>query len=90
MANQPRIGLGCTRLSTEPDRDEPTAIAVLHAAFDAGITLLDIARRAIRTCASGQPLTGFGELTASRAPINLGVAGANGVAIMAPSVRDEY
>jgi hypothetical protein len=43
MANQPRIGLGCTRLSTEPDRDEPTAIAVLHAAFDAGITLLDTA-----------------------------------------------
>ena len=43
MANQPRIGLGCMRLSTEPDRDEPTAIAVLHAAFDAGITLLDTA-----------------------------------------------
>lgn len=31
------------RLSTEPDRDEATAIEVLHAAFDAGITLLDTA-----------------------------------------------
>lgn len=31
------------RLSTEPDRDEATSIAVLQAAFDAGITLLDTA-----------------------------------------------
>jgi hypothetical protein len=31
----------------------------------------------------------FGELTASGAPINLGVANANGVAIMPPSDRDE-
>jgi len=31
----------------------------------------------------------FGELTASGAPINLGVANANGVAIMAPTDRDE-
>src|SRR5262245_42262079 len=31
-------GLGCMRLSTEPDRDEARAIAVLHAALDAGIT----------------------------------------------------
>jgi aryl-alcohol dehydrogenase-like predicted oxidoreductase/histidinol phosphatase-like enzyme/predicted kinase len=31
------------RLSTEPDRDEERAIEVLHAAFDAGITLLDTA-----------------------------------------------
>jgi hypothetical protein len=31
----------------------------------------------------------FGELTASSAPINLGVANANGVAIMAPTDRDE-
>jgi len=43
--------LGCMRLSTERDRDEPApssvegsrAIAVLHAAFDAGISLLDTA-----------------------------------------------
>jgi aryl-alcohol dehydrogenase-like predicted oxidoreductase len=31
------------RLSTEPDRDEARAIDVLHAAFDAGVTLLDTA-----------------------------------------------
>jgi aryl-alcohol dehydrogenase-like predicted oxidoreductase/histidinol phosphatase-like enzyme/predicted kinase len=31
------------RLSTEPDRDETTAIAVLHAALDAGVSLLDTA-----------------------------------------------
>lgn len=35
--------LGCMRLSTENDRDETTAIAVLHAALDAGVTLLDTA-----------------------------------------------
>jgi hypothetical protein len=33
--------------------------------------------------------TRFGELTASGAPINVGVANANGVAIMAPADRDE-
>ncbi len=38
-----RLGLGCMRLSTDRDRDEARAIAVLHAAFDAGITLLDTA-----------------------------------------------
>jgi hypothetical protein len=32
----------------------------------------------------------FGELTASGAPIDLGVANANGVAVMAPTDRDEY
>ncbi len=31
------------RLSTEPDRDDDRALAVLHAAFDAGIALLDTA-----------------------------------------------
>jgi len=31
------------RLSTEPDRDDARAIAVLHAALDAGVTLLDTA-----------------------------------------------
>jgi aryl-alcohol dehydrogenase-like predicted oxidoreductase/histidinol phosphatase-like enzyme/predicted kinase len=31
------------RLSTAPDRDEEAAIAVLHAAFDSGITFLDTA-----------------------------------------------
>ena len=40
---RPFAGLGCMRLSTEPDRHESTAVAVLHAAFDGGITLLDTA-----------------------------------------------
>ena len=31
------------RLSTAPDRDETTAIAVIHAALDAGVTFLDAA-----------------------------------------------
>jgi aryl-alcohol dehydrogenase-like predicted oxidoreductase/predicted kinase/histidinol phosphatase-like enzyme len=35
--------IGCMRLSTEPDRDDAMSVAVLHAAFDAGITLLDTA-----------------------------------------------
>jgi aryl-alcohol dehydrogenase (NADP+) len=37
------IGMGCMRLSTAPDRDEAGAIAVLHAALDAGVTFLDTA-----------------------------------------------
>ena len=37
------IALGCMRLSTEPDRHDDRSIAVLHAAFDAGVTLLDTA-----------------------------------------------
>jgi aryl-alcohol dehydrogenase-like predicted oxidoreductase len=39
----PLIGMGCMRLSTALDRDEDRAIGVLHAAFDAGVTLLDTA-----------------------------------------------
>lgn len=35
------IGLGCMRLSTDPDRDDGRAIAVIHAALDAGASLLD-------------------------------------------------
>ena len=31
------------RLSTDPDRDDERSVAVLHAAFDAGVTLLDTA-----------------------------------------------
>ncbi len=42
-AGAPVIGMGCMRLSTDRDRDEDRAIAVLHAAFDAGVTLLDTA-----------------------------------------------
>src|ERR1044071_2724230 len=37
------IGLGCMRLSTAADRDDATSIAVIHAALDAGATLLDTA-----------------------------------------------
>src|SRR5205814_283086 len=43
MPSPSRVGLGCMRLSTERDRDEGTGIAVLHAALDAGIMLLDTA-----------------------------------------------
>jgi aryl-alcohol dehydrogenase-like predicted oxidoreductase len=39
-----RIALGCMRLSTEPQRDEPAALATLRAAMDAGITTFDTAR----------------------------------------------
>jgi aryl-alcohol dehydrogenase-like predicted oxidoreductase/histidinol phosphatase-like enzyme/predicted kinase len=35
--------MGCMRLSTAPDRDRAAALATLHAAFTAGITLLDTA-----------------------------------------------
>jgi aryl-alcohol dehydrogenase-like predicted oxidoreductase/histidinol phosphatase-like enzyme len=37
------IGLGCMRLSTAPDRDDERGVAVIHAALDAGATLLDTA-----------------------------------------------
>ncbi len=37
------IGLGCMRLSTIEPRDPARAIAVIHAALDAGVTLLDTA-----------------------------------------------
>jgi aryl-alcohol dehydrogenase-like predicted oxidoreductase len=37
------IGLGCMRLSTAPQRDDARAIQVIHAALDAGATLLDTA-----------------------------------------------
>ena len=35
------VGMGCMRLSTDPERNETRAVAVLHAALDAGVTLLD-------------------------------------------------
>jgi aryl-alcohol dehydrogenase-like predicted oxidoreductase len=37
------IGLGCMRLSTAPDRNDVRSIGVIHAALDAGATLLDTA-----------------------------------------------
>jgi aryl-alcohol dehydrogenase-like predicted oxidoreductase/histidinol phosphatase-like enzyme len=39
----PIPGLGCMRLSTDRDRDETHAIAVLHAALEAGIRFFDTA-----------------------------------------------
>jgi aryl-alcohol dehydrogenase-like predicted oxidoreductase/histidinol phosphatase-like enzyme/predicted kinase len=43
MTSPADIGMGCMRLSTERDRDPDRAVAVLHDAFDAGITFLDTA-----------------------------------------------
>ena len=37
------IAMGCMRLSTERDRDDARSIGVIHAALDAGVTLLDTA-----------------------------------------------
>jgi aryl-alcohol dehydrogenase-like predicted oxidoreductase/histidinol phosphatase-like enzyme len=37
------VALGAMRLSTNEDRDDERSMAVLHAAFDAGITLVDTA-----------------------------------------------
>ena len=39
----PLPGMGCMRLSTDRGRNEADAVAVLHAAFDAGITFFDTA-----------------------------------------------
>lgn len=38
-----RFGLGAMRLSTGAERDDERSVRVLHAAFDAGITLVDTA-----------------------------------------------
>jgi aryl-alcohol dehydrogenase-like predicted oxidoreductase/histidinol phosphatase-like enzyme/predicted kinase len=43
MNDRRLVAMGCMRLSTEPDRDEVKGVAVIHAALDAGITLLDTA-----------------------------------------------
>ncbi len=40
---EPRIGLGCMRLSTASDRDDGRSISVIQTALDAGATLLDTA-----------------------------------------------
>lgn len=42
MSERP-LAIGCMRLSTEPDRNDERSLAVLSAAFDAGVTLLDTA-----------------------------------------------
>jgi aryl-alcohol dehydrogenase-like predicted oxidoreductase/predicted kinase len=42
--DESRIGLGCMRLSTEPDRSEDRAVATVHAALDGGVIVFDTAR----------------------------------------------
>ncbi|MGN6872841.1 MAG: aldo/keto reductase [Solirubrobacteraceae bacterium] len=42
-ASELRIGLGCMRLSTEPERDEALAAQTIAAAVEAGITVFDTA-----------------------------------------------
>jgi aryl-alcohol dehydrogenase-like predicted oxidoreductase/histidinol phosphatase-like enzyme/predicted kinase len=37
------VAIGCMRLSTDPARDDDRSVELLHAAFDAGVTLLDTA-----------------------------------------------
>ena len=39
-----RIGLGCMRLSTDPERDQARAFDTIRAAVEAGITVFDTAR----------------------------------------------
>src|SRR6185312_12316925 len=39
-----RVGLGCMRLSTDPDRSEPRALQTIAAAVEAGVTVFDTAR----------------------------------------------
>jgi aryl-alcohol dehydrogenase-like predicted oxidoreductase/predicted kinase len=39
-----RVGLGCMRLSTDPDRDERRAAVTIAAALGAGVTVFDTAR----------------------------------------------
>lgn len=43
MIDTSTIAIGCMRLSTDPDRNDDRSVEVLHAAFDAGVTLLDTA-----------------------------------------------
>jgi len=42
--SEPRVGLGCMRLSTDDARDEERGAATITAAVDAGITVFDTAR----------------------------------------------
>jgi aryl-alcohol dehydrogenase-like predicted oxidoreductase len=41
---EPRVALGCMRLSTDAEVDDARGLATVHAAIDAGITLFDTAR----------------------------------------------
>src|SRR5919201_2204693 len=42
-ASDPRIGLGCMRMSTEEERDEQLAFETIAAACEAGVTVFDTA-----------------------------------------------
>jgi aryl-alcohol dehydrogenase-like predicted oxidoreductase/histidinol phosphatase-like enzyme len=63
VAETPLIGMGCMRLSTEANRDETSAIATLHAAFDAGVNFLDTSDAYCRDAAE----TGHNERLIARA-----------------------
>lgn len=43
MEGPPILGMGCMRLSTDRERDPDRAVALLHEAFDAGVTFVDTA-----------------------------------------------
>lgn len=43
VGNGLRVALGAMRLSTDPNREDDESLRVLHAAFDAGVTLVDTA-----------------------------------------------
>jgi aryl-alcohol dehydrogenase-like predicted oxidoreductase/histidinol phosphatase-like enzyme len=43
MPGDQPLAIGCMRLSTAPGRDEAAGLATIHAALDAGVTLLDTA-----------------------------------------------
>ncbi|HEU5055483.1 MAG TPA: aldo/keto reductase, partial [Kofleriaceae bacterium] len=58
-----RVGLGCMRLSTEPDRDEGRALATIAAALAAGVTVFDTAR----AYAAGEAELGHNERLLARA-----------------------
>src|SRR5262245_41446698 len=58
-----RIGLGCMRLSTELAHDEPSAIAILNEALDAGLHVFDTAR----AYAPGENHLGHNERLVARA-----------------------
>ncbi|HEU6445426.1 MAG TPA: aldo/keto reductase [Gaiellaceae bacterium] len=43
LGSEPRVGLGCMRLSTDEDRDEELALETIAAAVEAGIAVFDTA-----------------------------------------------
>ena len=43
-AGELRVGLGCMRLSTEPDAEEERGLATIASDVEAGVTVFDTAR----------------------------------------------